>query len=116
MGNCYCDFDAPSVYVTTTVKAKKEHKCNECDRKIIKGQSYERTFGVWEGHVHVYKTCQRCTDLRDFVKSHIPCLCWMHGQLYDDCVDAAKDYAREAPGLLFGAYRRYLRTGKENHA
>lgn len=105
--DCVCDYEQPSIYNRTEVKAaRKEHKCEECRRTIRPGESYELVFGMWEGEARMYKTCGHCLALREWVKAHVPCFCWAHGNIRDDALQTAQSYAHEAPGLLFGAYRR----------
>jgi hypothetical protein len=105
---CVCYYDPADVYVATTRAARVEHKCDECGRSITPGERYERVFLVYDGRSATYKTCCRCLDLREYVKAHVPCLCWTHGVGNDDALEAAHEYAHEAPGLLFGAYRRLV--------
>ena len=104
---CVCDWDPPSLYTSTIVKAaRKEHQCEECRRTIKSGESYELVWGMWDGRPDTFKTCSHCLALRDWVKAHVPCFCWAHGNIREDALAAAEGYAHEAPGLLFGAYRR----------
>ena len=63
--SCYCNDSSPSMYVETWHKARKEHKCCECKRKIKPGDEYERIAGVWDGDFSTYKTCEVCAGLRD---------------------------------------------------
>jgi hypothetical protein len=46
--------------------------------------------------------------LKEWVKAHVPCFCWAHGNIIEDAIETARNYAHEAPGLLFGAYRRQV--------
>lgn len=108
--DCYCDYEMPAVYNVTQPQARKTHKCNECGHAIESGERYEYVFGVWDGDANTWKTCPRCKALRDFVLSHVPCCCWAHGSMRTDCIETAREFAHEAPGLLFGAYRRYVKT------
>lgn len=103
---CYCDYDAPSVYNKTTPKARKQHKCYECGSVIDAGEKYENVFGVWDGDGSTFKTCSRCLDLRNFVEDNVPCVCWQHGNIRDDCIETAREYGEQGDGLLFGTYRR----------
>lgn len=103
---CVCDGDYPEVYERRLQKARKTHKCDECWREIKPGEQYEYTFSVLGGDVWPSRTCSHCLDLRDFVVAHIPCSCWQHGSMIDDVMEDAKQWAHQAPGLLFGAYRR----------
>lgn len=112
--DCHCDYDPPSIYSQTPVKAaRKEHRCSECRRTIKAGEPYEFTFGIWEGHAETYKTCQHCLALREWVKAHVPCFCWAHGNTRQDALDTAHGWRHEAPGLLFGAWRREVAIRRE---
>lgn len=107
MSECYCDYEMPTICDSKMVKAaRKSHKCCECRREIKPGESYENTFGVWDGSASTYHTCSNCLALREFVKAHVPCFCWSYGNAREDALDAARNWEREAPGLLFGALRR----------
>lgn len=106
--DCFCDYDPPSVFNETAPVARKEHRCTECGRAIQRGEKYQCAWGIWDGMAETFKTCPRCLALRDYVKAHVPCLCLGFGRLHDDCMEAARGYAHEAPGLLFGAYRRLV--------
>lgn len=109
MYDCYCDYTMASLCVTKIRKARIEHKCDECRSKINPGQAYEYTFGIWDGKRDYIKTCQYCVNMRDFVKAHVPCFCWEYFNLHECCIETAREYALEAPGLLFGTYRRSIR-------
>lgn len=104
---CFCDYDPPEFYWATKVKAaRKEHHCDECQRTIKPGESYESVRGKWDGDVSMARTCQKCLDLREWVKAHVPCFCFAHHNVREDAIETARGWAHEAPGLLFGAYRR----------
>ena len=47
-------------------KARKEHKCCECGRMIMKDEQYELVAGNWYDCWEHYKTCYDCTVIRDF--------------------------------------------------
>ncbi len=108
--DCFCDYDPPSIYRATRQKARKEHKCFECCAPIHPGEEYEYVFGVWEGYADSYKTCARCLSVRTWVTINVPCTCWAHGNMLDDCAEAIKEASLRAPdetrGLRFGFLRR----------
>jgi len=56
--------EAPSVWTESYPKARKEHKCYECDRIIKPGEKYHNFKGCWEGKWAEFKTCEPCNDLR----------------------------------------------------
>lgn len=103
--SCVCDYEAPRWYRSKIQRARKPYRCDECGSAILPGDSYERAVGMHDD-VYSVATCSRCVDLRDFVKAHVPCFCWAHFNLHDDCLATADFYRFDAPGLMFGVYRR----------
>lgn len=108
MNECFCDYDQPTFYHAAIRKARKEHQCKECWRTIKAGEKYEHVRGKWDGEVGTFDTCEHCLALKDWVKAHVPCFCFEHGNIRDGAIEAAQEFAHEAPGLLFGAYRREI--------
>lgn len=117
---CYCDYDYDyvlNIMDERVVKAaKKDHKCTECNRTIKAGESYEFVFGFGDGEACTYKTCTHCLALREWVKAHIPCFCWAYTMMREDAINTAQAAAHEAPGLLFGAYRREVAIKRAREA
>jgi len=105
---CYCDYDPATVYRKAVYTARKAHKCYECSRNIKPGESYERVFAIWDGDPTSIATCSHCLALREFVVAHVPCSCWTHGNMIDEVMEDADQWAHEAPGLWFGALRRKI--------
>ena len=103
--DCYCDYEMPRVYAAMQPIARKAHQCSECHGEIAPGERYERVFGVWD-NARTFKTCPRCCALREWVRAHVPCFCWAHGNVREDAIETAREFGWQAPGLLFGAYRR----------
>ena len=117
--SCYCDYDgeAPTVYRPKLItKARNPHKCYECHRKINPGESYENLFAIWDGDASTCCTCQHCLELRNYVVAHVPCSCWTHGNMIEEVMRDANAFAHEAPGLLFGAYRRKVQIDRARRA
>jgi hypothetical protein len=118
--DCACDYDAPEFYHREIRRARKPHKCAECSGPIPVGQQYEYVRGKWEGYVDNFKTCERCVDLRTWVKNNVPCLCWAHGNTIEDCQEAVFEAAHRAPqetvGLRFGFLRRKVLIDKYKQA
>ena len=64
-----------------------------------------------------YRACCRCIALRDWVQAHVPCLCWAHGSMIEDSLgEIDMRYRAEAPGLYFGAMRRYVAIRRHQRA
>ena len=115
MTECYCDYAPATVYRKAMHKARKPHVCYECHRTIAPGEKYERVFAIWEGDPNSVATCSHCLALREFVVAHVPCSCWSHGNMIDDVTGDAQEWAHEAPGLLFGTYRRKILIARARH-
>lgn len=118
MNDCYCDYDGepPAVYRAKLMTARKQRKCNECGVQILPGERYENVFGVWEGKGETFGTCHRCLALREWVQAHVPCVCWAHGNAQEDLMEIARECSYDAPGLLFGAYRRQIAIDRARKA
>lgn len=56
--------DLPKAFREYQRKARKDHKCCECRRLILKGSHYIYSSGIWDGGPDSYKTCIRCDRLR----------------------------------------------------
>src|SRR5512141_2158603 len=106
---CECDGDPLNILDERfVIAARKDHKCSECGRTIKTGESYEFVFGLANGKGHTYKTCVQCLNLRNWITAHIPCFCWSYTMMREDAINVARAAAHEAPGLLFGAWRREI--------
>jgi hypothetical protein len=116
--DCYCDYDPPGLYCAEIRKSRKDRKCYECGGRIIPGEKYERVAATWDGRFDIVQTCERCVDIRTWVKNNVPCFCWAHGNLGDDCIAAVDDAVYRAPdetlGLQFGLRRRFALRDRFN--
>ena len=119
---CYCDYDSPRWYASKVRRARKVHKCEECNGLIAVGEQYEAAWGVmdWGERPYMAKTCDRCLTLRIWVKNNLPCFCWAHGNLDDDMDNAIDDARWRAPqetqGLWFGYGRLLVARKRHNEA
>lgn len=59
--------EAPTCYKESERKAKKEHKCCECNGLIQKGERYIVANGIWDNKPMEFKTCLDCYNLRNEV-------------------------------------------------
>jgi hypothetical protein len=48
-------------------KARKQHRCGECRRRIEPGQTYTNFVGLFEGDFFSVKHCLRCTKARKWL-------------------------------------------------
>lgn len=112
MLDCYCDYDSPRVYSNKIVRAKKEYRCEECNKPIRIGERYEYAFGVIDDYAYQPHTCLGCVGIRNFMTINIPCFCWAHGNLIEDAKNTVEAAYHEAPdevkGLAFGLGRRLV--------
>lgn len=115
--DCYCDFEPADFHREQIRTARKAHRCYECSGLIAPGEKYEHVTGKWDGGpIDTFKTCERCYDLRTWVKNNVPCFCWYHGSMKDDAEETINDAAwrakGEAVGLRFGFLRRKVMAEK----
>ena len=110
MIDCFCDYDYPDVYRASIVAARKQYHCEECGALIPKGAKHEYHFGKVTGQVYTGRTCAACVDLRNWTQNNVPCVCWSHGNMLDDCQIAIEEAIVRAPeetrGLWIGWLRR----------
>ena len=67
------DFDGYiEMFEQKVIRARKEHKCNECRRVISKGAECERTSGKWEGEFSTDHTCMDCVNIREAFRCDEP--------------------------------------------
>lgn len=52
-------------------KARKTHKCCECESDIDPGEKYQKVTGLAEGTWDEYKTCMICKNIRDEAESEL---------------------------------------------
>lgn len=52
------------MYTCEFVKARKEHRCVECERIIVRGSEYQRISFLWEGKFETHHTCSDCAEIR----------------------------------------------------
>lgn len=118
--DCSCDYDPPEFYRMAIRRARKPHKCEECNGPILPGDAYEYASGKWEGYFSTFFTCEACRDLRVWVKNNVPCLCWAHGNGDEDMKEAIDEAYWRAPdevvGLKFGFLRRKILRDRRNAA
>ena len=42
------------------VRARKEHTCDFCEKKIAKGEEYRRSIHVYDDEIYSWCSCDRC--------------------------------------------------------
>ena len=100
MTACYCDdTDAPTAFQQSARKAKKDHRCNECNRSIEQGETYRHVWGVWDNTAQTFKTCPDCIDFIAWFEAHVPCVCWAYGCTHEIAIESAQEYEADCPGF-----------------
>lgn len=65
-GICLSGFDGSSEFCHTEIrKARKPHKCSECNKEIPVGGRYEHATGKTEGDLWAYDTCMICAEIAE---------------------------------------------------
>jgi hypothetical protein len=58
------DFDPADWKSIRTLRARKAHRCCECQGEIAPGQTYENYVLGSDGTISRYKTCAMCVEIR----------------------------------------------------
>lgn len=72
---------------------RKDHRCSECYRPILKGETYHYEFGKLEGEPVTFRTCQHCMVAREWLRKNCG------GWIYEGVIQEIVDHAVEYPGL-----------------
>jgi hypothetical protein len=113
MSYCECDYDydPPKVFRAGLVKrARKQHRCDECNGPILAGESYKKRGGVWQETFETYRQCALCVELEEWAKISVPCFCWdIFGTLHERVQEMVQDVAPTIPGFFFEYGRRMVK-------
>lgn len=85
---CYTEFERK---IRT---ARKEHRCDECQRTITLREEYEYCAGIYDGDFVSNKTCRHCIDAREWLS--IVCNGWLYGSVLEDL----HEHTHESPELV----------------
>lgn len=88
---CDIDYDPPQFYTQADRKARKEYRCDECFRKIIKGETYRNHFGVYDNNKGTtFRTCIHCCVAVDWLMKQ--CNGYTHGNVMYEILEHAEEY------------------------
>jgi len=75
-GMCSCDFDGEcaDVFVSKVRKARKPHRCIECDAEIVPGELHEWGKYLLDGEWGEDRTCMTCVRIRRDFCAPVGCL------------------------------------------
>lgn len=91
-----------------TPRAKKPHKCEECDRVIEVGERYISEAWIWEGEFGTSKTCRQCRAAAHWLS--IVCSGWMYSMVLEDLME----HVRDEPLLRSSKLVRLVRYGRRD--
>ncbi|MDL2267955.1 hypothetical protein LJC46_08235 [Desulfovibrio sp. OttesenSCG-928-G15] len=89
----------PEAFNSVNRKARKEHKCFECGRKILPGEMYCYESGIWEGTPGSFKTCLDCASVREALFCS-----FVYGGLWYDVRTFVFDFQDELPWAKFSQF------------
>lgn len=104
------DSERYEVYCETTRRARKSHKCHECNRVIAKGETYRRTAGLYDGAWTINCVCRHCTVAATWLQMN--CGGYLDGGIAEDIAEHRIDYPRLAfpLGRFVVGMRRHWRS------
>lgn len=57
----------PQAFQEQICRARKLHRCYECQTEIQPGTFYHYASGVWDGRPDSFRTCLECNGLRQYL-------------------------------------------------
>lgn len=118
MSDFYCECESYSeLYSAEWRKVRKPHRCYECRAKIEPGTRAYYTHGKCEGEWWSGYTCAKCQDVIEYVRAHVPCFCYVHGDAFGQQAEglresniwlASMEANKTLPGFAFGVARRII--------
>jgi hypothetical protein len=97
---CSVDYgDAPSIWSDAARRARKPHKCDECDREIAAGEIYRYATMLYDGHWNSFYTCAHCRVGQVWLIRECG------GFLHHGLAEEIQEHIEEYPDLLVGLGR-----------
>jgi len=106
---CRTDGEAADAYSVTRRIARKEHRCGECRRTILKGEPYDLHGMVYEGTASSHSVCTHCAVLTEWLVRE--CSGTVTGELIEDIEEHATEYERTDLGHLAAMARAQWMKG-----
>lgn len=78
------------VWHETWQRARKSHRCDECNRTIQPSEEYNRVRAIFQGDPSVYKACQHCMRAGEWLD--LVCDGWLRYGLSEDLREHLFDY------------------------
>lgn len=72
------------------VRARKEHRCDECYRQIAKGESYYSASGLGDGRFEQHYICAHCWVACEWLR--VNCDGWLHCGVREDVEEHVQEY------------------------
>lgn len=96
-----CDCESPTCWIERTRKARKPHRCAECDDPIRINESYAYGSGVWEGSGFSYKRHSVCAAwsnaLHKYADAANYCICPELGSLNEGLIEYCREVLQYDP-------------------
>ena len=100
---CRTDGEPADVYNVVKPIARKEHRCGECGRTILRGEPYERHSMVYDGSASTHAVCEHCAVLTEWLV--IECGGTITHEMISDIEEHAQEYRRSDLAELATAAR-----------
>ena len=86
--------DLPKIFKAGIYKSRKEYKCCECRKIILKGSEYYSAYGLWDKKFETFRRCISCYELAEEVHS-LECKDNLYPEeftAFGDLFESAKNY------------------------
>lgn len=114
---CMADYSEDRVTMISEriTRARKQHKCAECNRRIEPGEQYLTEFYVFDGEHSSHKTCGHCQVVRKWLNDE--CGGWVYGAVEEDIREHSwEGHGMRVKMMAVGMERRLPKTTHERMA
>ena len=109
------DYDPPEAFKEINRKARKPHRCFECNGTIPKGETYSYVSGVWDHQGCSFKICTDCAKIREDLLAHGNIEDWEYGDLIQEVSERIDEPEICAHELAMRFFENTLRRGATIH-
>jgi hypothetical protein len=102
------DAEAYEIYHLQLRTARKEHRCDECDRTIEPGERYRHATGLHDARWDTHHQCAHCCEVTRWLDA--VCEGWLHHAVEEDLFEHVAGHERELRTRPLTRLARWMRA------
>lgn len=92
---CMAGGDYVELLSEVILRARKPHRCDECDRSIEPGERYRRHSYVYEGEFSSHAFCSHCWEAKRWLE--VVCEGWVYSGILEDLAEHVSELDWNGP-------------------